>query len=273
MDTQESQVQKDSIFAEYEKYYADYYKKEDKMEPPIKKTSLEEYLQKRQEKGLSPLDIQEYLQLQQKENQQLIVQGGYVEHGKEHLGVLIRENIPIYLYVILCIFGIAMIFIAILQSHEGMFIGDYWINALNKDVYIYIWLGFATYILFLVSRLLFAIIENRSFYIRPANHKSPLLLGIGNAIGFTLVGNYREVGDTVVAYHYFTIIVPLIPLGCYRVKRGKTTRHIGRGYTTPYIIYGSERWNWLEVVHIIIKGIIGLFITIAAISIFGAIFD
>ena len=30
MDTQESQVQKDSIFAEYEKYYADYYKKEDK---------------------------------------------------------------------------------------------------------------------------------------------------------------------------------------------------------------------------------------------------
>lgn len=74
------------------------------------------------------------------------------------------------------------------------------------------------------------------------------LLGTGNGIGFVLLnstGRYDYNSNSTAWYLFFSIIIPIIPIGCYRASE------VGRkGNSTQYKIYGHEKWKFWEVVSI-----------------------
>ena len=73
-----------------------------------------------------------------------------------------------------------------------------------------------------------------------------------NNVGFNLYGNFRiDLNGSCVKYLFFSLLIPLFPIGCYRVKEGKT-EYLGRQGVesvskTKYTIYGTEKWNSIEV--------------------------
>lgn len=86
---------------------------------------------------------------------------------------------------------------------------------------------------------------------------SPLLGTLGS-IGFALLGDsrhYYALGgkDTYVAYRFLCIIVPIIPLGCYRVSEGRPSPLKYGGTSVPYVIYGKDSWRFWEVLSIYIS--------------------
>lgn len=76
-----------------------------------------------------------------------------------------------------------------------------------------------------------------------------------NNVGFKLFGEFRmDTNYSTVKYLFFCVFFPLIPIGCYRAKEG-ATKDLGRVdaahvSTTEYTIYGTEKWNFLEVLYI-----------------------
>lgn len=80
-------------------------------------------------------------------------------------------------------------------------------------------------------------------------------LSTWNNVGFKLYGNFRmDTNGSYVKYLFFCIFFPLIPIGCYRATEG-ITKDLGRvgaarKRTTDYTIYGTEKWNFLEVLYI-----------------------
>lgn len=74
-----------------------------------------------------------------------------------------------------------------------------------------------------------------------------------NGIGVSLWGHYRydDVYETVVKYAFFCIIIPIMPVGCYRLKETGHNSY-GGGYiqerSTKYSIYGTEKWLISEVI-------------------------
>lgn len=229
METNASQSRIDSLTNEYEQYYAS----TDRNNPV----------------GIE--SIQQFMQMTQQENQKLIKNGGFVKRHDDTEPPC-WTFIPTVVYVLFVLFTILMIFFTILQINGRTYIFNTWVKELNINIYIGLLLLYASYALFLIGFILIPALENRDFHVRPANSKSPVMLGIGNGIGFTFFGDYREVGDTAVSYYCFCIIGPLIPLGCYRVRRGETKRRFGQsGYSTSYQIYGSEKWNFLEIINLI----------------------
>ena len=81
-------------------------------------------------------------------------------------------------------------------------------------------------------------------------------LNMVNGIGTTLKGHYREAEGTYVAYEFFCLFfLPLIPMGCYRVKDAEGD---------SYLVYGSTEWHLGEVLWEYLKwwggGIILIFV-------------
>lgn len=170
----------------------------------------------------------------------LLVEGGIVEKAKK----IIWKDIPIYVYIIGLISTIAFSIIctlALLPSYQN-----------SEWLYWGLILSTAGFIFFL-SRLLYDYLMNKNFHVRPANDIVPPSLGTVNSIGITCMGIFRDIGETHVSYFFVSLLVPIIPIGCYRVKEGITTSGKDgafRKVTTPYKIYGSEKWNGLEILQI-----------------------
>lgn len=170
----------------------------------------------------------------------LLVEGSHVKGAQ----INIWEATPTYAYVIglisfiICSIAGTLLFIPSYPHSEWLLWG---------------FLTSLTGLLFFISQLLSSFLLNTDYYVRPANGKSPSLLSIWNSVGAVCLGNYRDVGNTHVSYGFLSIILPLIPIGCYRVAEGETTTHregAARVSSTPYITYGSEKWNTLEILHV-----------------------
>jgi hypothetical protein len=83
-----------------------------------------------------------------------------------------------------------------------------------------------------------------------------------NAVGISLFGDGFRVdpkNGSEVKYSFFTFIIPLIPVGCYRLKEVDNTS-FGGGYIqeskTKLIIYGTERWRIIEILYLYLSFII-----------------
>lgn len=85
-----------------------------------------------------------------------------------------------------------------------------------------------------------------------------------NNIGFSLLGDFRYdlMNNSRVKYYFFCVVIPVFPLGCYRVNEGLTTdlgrKGAFRESKTDYTIYGTEKWSALEVLSIYLIGIAGV---------------
>jgi hypothetical protein len=77
-------------------------------------------------------------------------------------------------------------------------------------------------------------------------------LGTVNGIGFNLIcgGRYEHQTESEAYYLFFSLLIPLIPIGCYRAKEVNSS-HRGNSYR----IYGHEKWRFWEVFSIYISGI------------------
>ena len=99
-------------------------------------------------------------------------------------------------------------------------------------------------------------------------------LGTVNGIGCTLCGGwgrYDPDTDSTVFYQFFSFIIPLIPLGCYRASE---VRQIRESYgSTEYRIYGHEKWNFWEVLAIYLNSISWVGGIISLLALVSSIFD
>lgn len=94
------------------------------------------------------------------------------------------------------------------------------------------------------------------------------VLGTINGIGIALCGKYRIDPNNYSTVQYQFIVfamIPLIPLGCYRVSEKGSRSPNFKSKTTYYNIYGTEKWRLSEIWDIYKIGIIGicLFVGIA----------
>ena len=100
-----------------------------------------------------------------------------------------------------------------------------------------------------------------------------------NGIGTILLGpGFRKdsLNDSEVKYAFLSILIPLIPIGCYRVTE-ISTDSFGGGYiqenTTKYKIYGSERWRIHEVILIYVSIACGLAFFILFVNLMIILYD
>lgn len=102
-----------------------------------------------------------------------------------------------------------------------------------------------------------------------------LLLGSGNGIGFTLLGDdFRYHNGSCVNYHFFTFLyIPIIPIGCYRVSEGARYSSSHKHETVNYCIYGTERWSFLEVIHCYLQRLSVFMILIGITFVFSLVFE
>lgn len=168
------------------------------------------------------------------------MEGGNVSGEKGMVWMLL----PIYIYPIAIISFAAFIIIGVL-----IFFSDY---PINNWIY---WGGALSIsgLLFFISAIIQAHLIRKGFDVMPANNKAPTAMNTFNGIGAIAFGCFRKIGMTHVSYVFLTLLVPLIPIGCYRVEKGEKESHKEgaiRKETTPYKIYGSERWNWMEVLYV-----------------------
>jgi hypothetical protein len=79
------------------------------------------------------------------------------------------------------------------------------------------------------------------------------MLGTINGIGCSLYGGWGryDPGTNSTAYYlFFSFIIPLIPLGCYRATQ------VGEdGNNTQYQIYGHDKWRFWEIFAVYISSI------------------
>jgi len=103
------------------------------------------------------------------------------------------------------------------------------------------------------------ILKNHEKAIYNGKDTYPPLSTINN-IGFGFWGDYRrDLNGSSVKYVFFSILIPLIPISCCRATKGLTIDLGRQGYAhkteTDYTIYGTEKWNFLEVLYIYLKTI------------------
>ena len=85
-------------------------------------------------------------------------------------------------------------------------------------------------------------LQNRNITITSKpNGEKPNTLGRVLGIGVVIIGKWRKYADTYVGYTFFTFILPLFPIGCYRYKIVKTELN-----SITYNFYGSEEWSKKE---------------------------
>ena len=169
----------------------------------------------------------------------LIVEGGHVNSTKGN----IWTDIPWFYYLI---GGAALIGVIVLCSFA--------LHQRQSEWYIWGWITSISALVFSLSQVLYEYLLNKGFDTRAANDATPPPLGTWNAIGITCLGKYRILGETQVSYVFLSLLFPIIPIGCYRVTEGLSTTPHRDGpawkSSTQYKIYGSEKWNLLEVLHV-----------------------
>jgi hypothetical protein len=111
----------------------------------------------------------------------------------------------------------------------------------------------ASAIVFVASEILSKYIECKSFRIPPANFEKPDSLSTINYIGTSLFGSFRVAGWSGVSYVFLTLFLPIIPIGCYRVRKGMTTSVSRKKQETAYTIFGSEESSGLEILYIYLR--------------------
>lgn len=143
-------------------------------------------------------------------------------------------------------------------------------------------------------------LKNKQNKLLPSDGNKPMLLGLGNAIGFTMYGEYERLGDTYdrinssdrapknnlssifhsiyntpyVGYCFFVVcFLPIIPLGCYAYKTISNTQVNWKKTTTTYRFYGKQKWNYLELIHIYIEHWSFAMVYLSGISIIICLFD
>ena len=106
---------------------------------------------------------------------------------------------------------------------------------------------------------------------------NPSISSINN-IGLSFFGDYRMdiANGSTVKYLFFCIFIPLIPVGCYRALRGMS-ENLGRQGAgsvnrTQYTIYGTEKWNFVEVLIIYLTTISIILALIIIINLWDYIF-
>lgn len=80
------------------------------------------------------------------------------------------------------------------------------------------------------------------------------LLGTGNGIGGVFIKGYRRamgVGD--VYYNFLSFIVPIIPIGCFLAEEGVYNYKSHHSSTQSYKVYGSVKWNLIELLSIYLR--------------------
>lgn len=95
----------------------------------------------------------------------------------------------------------------------------------------------------------FTILNHREFSPATPTGEKPGFLGSFMGIGQHLIGSFRKVEGTQVAYTFFSVILPIIPTGCYRVKL-LSSEGGGSFHQSKWIIYGKEESMWDEVLNI-----------------------
>jgi hypothetical protein len=107
-------------------------------------------------------------------------------------------------------------------------------------------------------------LEKKPFKARVPDGKGrDISLGTFNAIGTTFCGEYRaypmsingSMEMTYVTYEFFYLLIPILPIGCYRVSLKGFDYSNYKNKKTTYTVLGSEKWNVLEVIVEYIGGI------------------
>jgi hypothetical protein len=163
----------------------------------------------------------------------IIAQGGFQKGKKESF----FSNLEWYDLLIPVISIIAFVIMVVLQC------------SLNKSLLVG-WILSVSGILYIMSKWLYHYLSGRDFFSRPANQNSPNYLETNYGIGISLSGDFFDLrcfyGSTVTYQCITFFYLPILPIGCYRVNRGKTTSVGPRRSTTSYKVYGSEKWIFLE---------------------------
>lgn len=98
---------------------------------------------------------------------------------------------------------------------------------------------------FLLSKIE-AWVEQQPKKSRQPNGKSPLVLGIGNGFGVSMLGDFRrDIG--YVQYSFLMVIIPIVPLGCYISSMTSKVSPNWKREKTTYNIKGSQPWNVWEI--------------------------
>ena len=169
----------------------------------------------------------------------LLMEGGHVNGIKSN----IWADIPWFIFLIGGAALIGVVVLCSLASHQR-----------QSEWYIWGWITTITTLVFFLSNVLYRCLLNKGFDAKAANNETPPPLGTWNAIGITCLGKYRVFGNTQVSYVFLSLFFPIIPIGCYRVTESLSTTPHRDGpawkSSTRYKIFGSEKWNLLEVLHV-----------------------
>lgn len=77
---------------------------------------------------------------------------------------------------------------------------------------------------------------------READGKMPPILGTGNGIGISMVGDFERKSGFV-QYCFLMVLLPIIPLGCYTSHAVSSTSTSWKKTVTTYRTYGSQPWS------------------------------
>lgn len=99
-------------------------------------------------------------------------------------------------------------------------------------------------------------------------------IGTFNGIGLNFLGDYRYDWKTrsFVTYEFFTLLIPIFPTNCYRVRLLQDYSENHKTIVRKYHIYGTEKWHWFEVTSVYIAGFSGIALLVVIINLFQAIF-
>lgn len=91
-------------------------------------------------------------------------------------------------------------------------------------------------------------LANQPFEIADRNSDWPKSLTRISGIGYAFLGKYRKLDDgSYVTYLFFWFILPICPVGCYRVKRLKPS---WLDWNLSYEVYGSDKRKTAEIVNV-----------------------
>ena len=95
-----------------------------------------------------------------------------------------------------------------------------------------------------------------------------------NGLGFSFFGDYRYDMKTqsYVTYEFLTLIIPLFPINCYRVKLLQDYNENHKTTIRRYHIYGTEKWHWFEVMSVYVGSFSGIAFFVIIINLLQFIF-
>lgn len=167
---------------------------------------------------------------------------------------LLRKKLPIeqraksILAVYIALQSIASIVALIIFSSEP--VSD---KSMMSFIHCSLLLGISLLVM-CISMVISNYIDDNPGESRKPDGKSPLFLGTGNGIGARMVGDfYRKPIDghlVNVNYVFISILVPIIPVGCYDASMTSYSSKSHKKSTTTYAISGSQPWRFIEILQI-----------------------